>query len=63
MGKDINKIIKNLKDIGIVDQVTFDYEPLSGGTTSRLYLVNHKYVIKINKPIVLETETTFLQFY
>ncbi|MCP3740304.1 aminoglycoside phosphotransferase family protein [Rossellomorea sp. BNER] len=60
---DISDIIKTMQDKGLVDRNDLECESLSGGTTSQLYLVNQKYVIKINEPNVLEAESVFLQFY
>jgi fructosamine-3-kinase len=39
------------------------YTKLSGGTTSEVYLVDSRYVIKKNEPQVLEAEALFLKQY
>lgn len=36
---------------------------MSGGTTSELYLIDSRYVIKLNKPQVLQAEAFYLDLY
>ncbi|WP_226537381.1 aminoglycoside phosphotransferase family protein [Fictibacillus halophilus] len=63
---DIKTIIDELMNIGISKKIV-ETKPLSGGTTSKLYLLsdseNNKYVVKFNEPHVLEVESHFLAFY
>lgn len=58
----IENIILELKNKEIIKGDT-DFSKLSGGTTSELFLVQSRYVIKKNEPQVLETEAIFLKAY
>jgi fructosamine-3-kinase len=61
----IQEIIKDLTDKKML-QHHIQYEQLSGGTTSKLYLCkdeNTRFVIKMNEPHVLEAESNFLTVY
>jgi fructosamine-3-kinase len=64
---DINEIIEELsqKEIIVVEQN--QYEQLTGGTISNLYLLTSrdgdKYVVKFNVPQVIRTEAYFLNTY
>jgi hypothetical protein len=59
---DIAYILSELKNKEIIPEFSF-YTKLSGGTTSELYLVDSRYVIKKNEPQVLEAEASFLKQY
>ncbi|MGP4081093.1 phosphotransferase [Pseudalkalibacillus sp. R45] len=58
---DIQDIIIDLRNKKIVS-VSQQAERLSGGTTSEVYLLD-QYVVKINKPSVLKSESYFMTFY
>ncbi|WP_423406759.1 phosphotransferase [Heyndrickxia sp. MSNUG] len=58
----IESIILELKNLKII-QDCWDYKKLSGGTTSELYLLQSRYVIKKNEPQVLKAEAVFLEEY
>ncbi|MEH7443880.1 phosphotransferase [Bacillus sp. JJ1122] len=58
----IESIILELKNLKII-QDGWDYKKLSGGTTSELYLIQSRYVIKKNEPQVLKAEAVFLKEY
>jgi fructosamine-3-kinase len=63
---DIHEILKELKTEGIIKEHCLKYDQLSGGTTSKLFLIhneNTKLVVKLNEPKVLEQESYFLDFY
>ncbi|MFT4413645.1 aminoglycoside phosphotransferase family protein [Fredinandcohnia humi] len=64
---DIQQIIEVLKTKGVITTTEVDYQCLSGGTVSRLYLLLNtdgtSYVVKINVPQVLKSEVTFLEHY
>jgi aminoglycoside phosphotransferase (APT) family kinase protein len=63
---DIKTIIDELTNIGIIETIV-ESKQLSGGTTSKLYLLcdseNNKYVVKFNEPYVLKAESHYLAFY
>jgi Phosphotransferase enzyme family len=63
---DIKTIIDEITNIGIIETIV-ETKQLSGGTTSKLYLLcdseNNKYVVKFNEPHVLEAESHYLAFY
>lgn len=58
---DIQKVIQALKTEEIIEST--EYQQLAGGTTSSLFLIDNKYVVKFNEPHVLESEAFFLDFY
>jgi fructosamine-3-kinase len=61
----IQEIIKDLTEKSMLTD-PIQYEQLSGGTTSKLYLCKDEkesLVIKLNEPHVLEEESSFLSFY
>lgn len=58
----IESIILELKKLKII-AADCDYKKLSGGTTSELYLLQSRYVIKQNEPQVLKAEAVFLKEY
>ncbi|WP_243523269.1 aminoglycoside phosphotransferase family protein [Bacillus pseudomycoides] len=62
---DISEIIEQLIGNGIIDHYPKGFKRLTGGTTSRLYLIEGKeqYVVKLNEPKVIEEEAYFLEFY
>jgi predicted Ser/Thr protein kinase len=63
---EIQKIIKELINLNIIDSEPTTYRTLKGGTVSEVYLVHvsgHEYVIKLNRPPVIESESRFLQYY
>lgn len=63
---DIQKIIKELNKKEILDPPIIEFEKLTGGTVSHLYLLCNgdvKYVAKSNKPQVIKSEVNFLDFY
>jgi Phosphotransferase enzyme family len=63
---DITMIINEIANKGILRNIVAS-KPLSGGTTSKLFLLhdseNRKYVVKFNEPHVLKAESHFLAFY
>ena len=63
---DIKTIIDEITSIGIIETIV-ETKQLSGGTTSKLYLLrdsaNNKYVVKFNEPHVLQAESHYLAFY
>ncbi|MFD1356935.1 phosphotransferase [Fictibacillus halophilus] len=63
---DIKTIIDEITNIGI-SKTIIETKQLSGGTTSKLYLLcdseNRKYVVKFNEPHVLKAESHYLAFY
>jgi fructosamine-3-kinase len=64
---DIKTIIEEITDKGILNLKIVETKPLSGGTTSQLFLLRDsedtKFVVKFNEPHVLEAESHFLLFY
>lgn len=64
---DIKEIVKELIHSNIIHSKTTKYEKLNGGTVSELYLLHNndgtKYVVKLNEPQVLKSETNFLNCY
>ena len=64
---DIQKIINQLIHNNIIhSEEPIEYEQLTGGTVSQLYLLNigdNKYVVKSNEPQVIESESSFLNYY
>jgi len=58
----IESIILELQNLKIIQEDS-DYKKLSGGTTSELYLLQSRYVIKKNEPQVLKAEAVFLKEY
>lgn len=63
---DIKTVIDEITNIGISKTIV-ETKQLSGGTTSKLYLLrdseNNKYVVKFNEPHVLKAESIYLAFY
>lgn len=63
----IQDIIKELINKQIITTEALEYNQLSGGTSSELYLLSNKdngrYVVKMNEPKVLEAEVYFYDFY
>lgn len=63
---DIKTIIDEITNIGIIGTIV-ETKQLSGGTTSKLYLLsdseNNKYVVKFNEPHVLKAESHYLACY
>jgi fructosamine-3-kinase len=63
----IKEIIQELTDKNILNHEITKVDQLSGGTTSKLYLLrdgrDNKRVVKINEPHVLEAESFFLTCY
>ena len=64
---DINEIIEELSQKEIIDVEQNQYEQLTGGTISHLFLLRSregdKYVVKFNVPQVIRTEAYFLITY
>lgn len=63
---DIQKIINQLIHNNIIHSEPTEFEQLSGGTVSDLYLLNigdTKYVVKSNDPKIVESEANFLDYY
>jgi aminoglycoside phosphotransferase len=64
---DIRMTIEEIMNKGIFNKNIVEAQQLSGGTTSKLYLLidseDRKYVVKFNEPHVLEAESHFLTFY
>jgi fructosamine-3-kinase len=64
---DIKKIIKELIQNKIIYSKTTQFEKLSGGTVSELYLLHNsdgtEYVVKLNEPQVIKSEVNFLNCY
>lgn len=59
----IEVIVAELKAANILRKDSNGFTKLSGGTTSELYLIDSRYVIKLNKPKVLQAEVFFLEHY
>jgi len=59
---DIQQIIQELQKHQLLPGKV-EYKPLTGGTVSRLYLVNNELVVKLNQPVILEMESIFLEMY
>lgn len=61
----ISEIIEQLVVNEVITDYPKGYKKLTGGTTSRLYLIEGKEqcVIKLNEPKVIEEEAYFLNFY
>ncbi|MGM7683281.1 phosphotransferase [Cytobacillus sp. Hm23] len=63
---DVTKIINQLIENSIIPPKP-EYEPLTGGTVSELYLIknadNTHYVIKINEPTIVKSEAEYLKYY
>ncbi|MEH7459347.1 aminoglycoside phosphotransferase family protein [Bacillus sp. JJ1127] len=62
---DISEIIEQLVVNEVIANYPKGYKKLTGGTTSRLYLIEGKEqcVVKLNEPEVIEEEAYFLNFY
>lgn len=64
---DIHKVIKELITRKIIFSIDVEYEQLSGGTVSKLFLLSTndgaKYVVKFNQPQVIQSEANYLTFY
>ncbi|HDX9703235.1 aminoglycoside phosphotransferase family protein [Bacillus thuringiensis] len=60
-------VISELLREGLINQEILRFEALKGGTLSSIYLLsdikNQKYIVKVNKPIVLKAESFFLEKY
>ncbi|PEK98824.1 aminoglycoside phosphotransferase family protein [Bacillus sp. AFS017336] len=64
----IEAIINDLSEMGLFHKRDLKYIRLTGGTTSSIYLliysnIDAKYIVKLNDPQVLESESFFLNFY
>ncbi|MFJ8530333.1 aminoglycoside phosphotransferase family protein [Bacillus sp. NPDC094106] len=61
----ISEIIEQLVVNEVITNYPKEYKKLTGGTTSRLYLIEGKEqcVVKLNGPKVIEEEAYFLNFY
>lgn len=61
----ISEIIEQLVVNEVIANYPKGYKKLTGGTTSRLYLIEGKEqcVVKLNEPEVIEEEAYFLNFY
>ena len=62
----IQKIINELIYYSIIHSEPSEFKQLIGGTVSELYLLNvdgNKYVVKLNDPKVIESETIYLDYY
>jgi fructosamine-3-kinase len=60
----IEAIIDELIALNIIDEnKNKNYTKLCGGTTSELYMIDSQYVIKLNKPQILQQEANFLNYY
>jgi aminoglycoside phosphotransferase len=64
---DFQNVIIELTNKEIIQPNLIEFEPLKGGTSSRLYLLrnsnNERFVVKLNEPQILESEAYFLDFY
>jgi len=64
---DIQLVIKELGEKNIMETDNLEYETLSGGTVSKLYLIKFSkkptYVIKSNVPAIVKAESEFLSLY
>lgn len=64
---DIQKIINELVQNDIIHTGLIETKQLNGGTVSELYLLKcnngHSYVVKLNEPKILKSETEFLHTY
>ncbi|MEX0416763.1 phosphotransferase family protein [Bacillus sp. C30] len=59
----ISVIAKQLVNEKIISHYPNSMKVLSGGTTSTVYLLDEKYVVKLNEAKVIREEANFLSFY
>ncbi|KFN03369.1 aminoglycoside phosphotransferase family protein [Bacillus clarus] len=60
---DISEIAEHLVAKKVISHDPESFKVLNGGTTSTVYLLEGKYVVKLNEPKVIREETYFLRFY
>ncbi|PFD41347.1 aminoglycoside phosphotransferase [Bacillus cereus] len=60
---DISIIVEQLVNEKIISYYPKSIKVLNGGTTSTVYLLDEKYVVKLNKSEVVREEADFLSFY
>ncbi|MED0961162.1 phosphotransferase [Bacillus paramycoides] len=60
---DISIIAKQLVNKKVISHYPKSMKVLNGGTTSTVYLLDEKYVVKLNKSEVVREEADFLSFY
>jgi hypothetical protein len=60
---DINKVLNRLEAKGLISKDSVSFRTLTGGSSSKVYLINEKYVVKINEELVIKAESNFLQTY
>ncbi len=62
-GMDISVIATQLVKEEVISRYPNSIKVLNGGTTSTVYLLDGKYVVKLNKAEVIREEANFLSFY
>lgn len=62
-GMDISIITAQLVKEKVISHDPNSIKVLNGGTTSTVYLLDEKYVVKLNEPDVIREESNFLSFY
>ncbi|WP_342715079.1 phosphotransferase [Bacillus paramycoides] len=60
---DISMIAAQLVKEKVISHDPNSIKVLNGGTTSTVYLLDEKYVVKLNEPDVIREEANFLSFY
>ncbi|MEH6942476.1 aminoglycoside phosphotransferase family protein [Bacillus sp. JJ722] len=63
---ELNQIVLQLKEVGILQGNDTVCEPLSGGTSSQVYMISkggNRYAVKMNDKAIIEAESKFLSFY
>ncbi|HFJ9452957.1 aminoglycoside phosphotransferase [Bacillus anthracis] len=60
---DISIIAAQLVKEKVISHYPNSIKVLNGGTTSTVYLLDEKYVVKLNEPDVIREEADFLSFY
>lgn len=62
-GMDISMIAAQLVKEKVISHDPNSIKVLNGGTTSTVYLLDEKYVVKLNEAEVIREEANFLSFY
>ncbi|WP_431089234.1 hypothetical protein [Paenibacillus sp. 8b26] len=64
---DVQLILKELHEVGVLEGHMQEFKPLTGGTSSEVIAVmdgaKPRYVIKQNDPVIVEAEAEFLHTY
>jgi thiamine kinase-like enzyme len=67
MNMDFKEIFEELKQKGIIDQSFKEISPLSESGNSKVFGISsggvYKYVVKVNRPMHIKAETTFIKEY